>query len=856
MVKRAGLVKQLDAALSNGPHVVIITAPAGYGKTTLVAQWLENTPRPCAWLTLDKADNDPSRFSQFFSASLQKAFGGTGESLVDLIQVPSKIIGEAFAMSVISVLEGIPGSKTIILDDYHRIHNQSVHEIVWYLIENQPASLKLAILTREDPPFPMARLRTHNRISEIRADQLAFTIEETKVFFSAFIQSELADRTIVALNEDIEGWPAGLRLAALSVLGLDDGEANRALDYFSGNSRYVVDYFGEEVLRNQTSRRREFLLKTSFLSKLNPDLCDSVTGGNDGGELLMDLSRDGLFLSHIREQGAWYRYHPLFADFLTMKLGHDEKTELHRKASLWYERHGMLHDALRHAVGGSDYHKAKQLVSNAAAGFLESGQYETLLAWIGMLSKEYLDTDIDLLVYEAWALYLGGRAHEARDRILQVSGQSLSVTDSETIRRLTILRSWIQELDGEIVDSGALLECIESSLSEGAFFTLHACILYGKSRFLSGDPVVAESALKKALAIAQSRNDRFFSACAIHHLSYCLIEMGRRSEAESTCLQQLQRIDRDDAAFGQFTGMIYAPLALCRYMANDLAQAGEYAAKAMARCTRDPSHYLLDNGSRITAIVKNALHDVEGALAIANEGKTGLAPRQKAALKADIALKNGEEERAARILSSIRNDLRCTSSRMLNHGCTVYLRLLVTTGRLAEAEALLAELAESAESKGSVCGLISARILQALCAQQLGSKAQALSSLDQALQSAEKEEYRRLFIDEGEYISDLLAELEPAPHAFAAQLLRDIEERGRQCSRERETDYAPIDQLSRRERDVMAQMAEGKSNQEIADTLFISLGTAKWHANNIYGKLGVKNRTSAINRARELGLIS
>lgn len=849
LVSRSRLIDLLEVSAKENPRPIIISAPAGYGKTTLVVDWLTSSGARFAWVTLDKSDNDITRFIQYVFAALYNASGQIGYNSLELIKAPVHSIEEALATSMVSDLSMITSRTILILDDYHEINNRSIHELVHNLLANLPQSIIVTLLTREDPPFPLARLRTQDRLVEIRARQLRFSSDETKVFIEKISGIEIEDAISGELIQRTEGWAAGLKLAALSLEGLDDHDARRRLSDFNGSDRHVIDYFGEEVLRNQSERVKKFLSSTAHLSKLRADLCDAVSERSDSAEILTYLTRMSLFVAPIEGEDGWYRYHPLFAVFLDVRLGQSRKTALHKRAAQWYADREMYYDAVKHAARIANRELLEKIITEGAMTLLENGRYATLLEWLDSLPDAKILGEIELAMYKAWALYFQDRAGDAYNMVLRCEKGIPSGSKTRNKSKLHIVGSWIRESLGEPFDARSLRALVVSRKTENPFFSFHACVLCCKVQLRSGDPNEALKSAENAQLLAQDTGNPFFTTCAAHLLAYCYIETGERSQAEKICSRTLNQQSEGDIPGKAFAAILRIPAAFCRYLANDLAGAVSYLNKVQ-NIIGDPlnSDYLVDDGRYVGALAKLAANDPEGALSVCSKKRKGNYSSFQEALSADVALKENEIGIAVRIMKIENSETMCGSVNLLNYGNIVRLRLLLALDRAAEVERLVRHSEKFADDNGAFGSLLFSNIFLSLAKHQMGATNQAHTCMHRALEIAAVDDFRRPFLDEGDPVEEIIRALNPPRYSFAWSLLSDFKDRG---------DALPSlsEALSKREREVISLMAKGMSNKEVADSLFISLGTVKWHVNNIYGKLDAKNRTTAINRARDLKLI-
>jgi LuxR family maltose regulon positive regulatory protein len=440
LVSRPQLVERLNEGLNR--KLTLVSAPAGFGKTTLVTEWLNNAERPFTWLSLDEGDNDPVRFLTYLVAALQKIDPAIGQAAQAMLGAPQPPPPEPLLTSLINDVAATSRPFVLILDDYHLIHTLSIHQQLGFLLEHQPPpqrGMHVVIAAREDPPLPLPRWRARGQTVEIRQTELRFTEKETTDFLRRVMRLKLSSADVDALQRRTEGWIAGLQLVALSLQSCDD--AHQLVQSFTGSHRYILDYLIEEVFQRQPAGVQDFLLKTSILDRFSAPLCDAVRGASRGGierddshQVLLTLEQGNLFIVPLDESRQWYRYHRLFADLLRHRLQMREPastvSSLHQRASQWYQAKGYVADAVHHALAGSDWERAANLIHAASETMLKRGEVTTLLRWYQALPDAEVRARPRLCLEYSWALILTGQI-EAADSYL---GQAEAVAQDEADR--------------------------------------------------------------------------------------------------------------------------------------------------------------------------------------------------------------------------------------------------------------------------------------------------------------------------------------------------------------------------------------------------------------------------------------
>src|SRR6266705_452055 len=416
VVSRPRLLDRLNEALHR--NLTLISAPAGFGKTTLVSEWVEGIERPTAWLSLDEGENDPARFLAYLVAALQTITANIGEGVLGMLQSSQPPPTEAILTALLNEITTLPDHFVLVLDDYHVLDAKSVDIALTYLVEHLPPQMHLVIATREDPQLPLARLRARSHLTEVRAADLRFTASEAAAFLNQVMGLNLSAADIAALEDHTEGWIAGLQLAALALQGHQDVPG--FIRTFAGDHRYIVDYLVEEVLQHQPEPVRSFLLQTSILDRLNGPLCNAVTGQEEGNARLEALERGNFFVVPLDDKRHWYRYHHLFAEVLSVHLMAEQPHQvatLHRRASEWYEHNGSTTNAIRHAMAAEDFERAADLVELAVPAMLRSRQEATLLGWLKALPDELVHVRPVLSAGYAGALLVSGELEGVEARL-------------------------------------------------------------------------------------------------------------------------------------------------------------------------------------------------------------------------------------------------------------------------------------------------------------------------------------------------------------------------------------------------------------------------------------------------------
>ncbi|MBL7065917.1 MAG: tetratricopeptide repeat protein [Anaerolineae bacterium] len=924
VVPRPRLIERLNARLLHKRNLTLISAPAGFGKTTLLSEWVSHLetrflgknlvsgPRPpVAWVSLDEGDNDPIRFWAYFVAALRTLAlsqvegieAHIGEGVLSAFQAPQLPPIEAVLTTLINEIAAVPQGDheghlyVLILDDYHLITAQPIHDALTFLLNHLPGNMHLVIATRADPPLPLARLRGRGQLTELRLTDLRFTPDEAAAFLNQVMGLGLAADDVAALASRTEGWIAGLQMAAVSMQGQDD--VTGFIQAFTGSDRYILDYLVEEVLQRQPDSVQTFLLQTAILDRLTGPLCDAVLRiSESANQRLVDsptrfladsltrsfadsqvmleyLERNNLFVVPLDNERRWYRYHRLFADLLRQRLQQtqpDLVPTLHRRASEWFEQNGLMAQAIEHTLSAENLGRAGGLIEQAAEATLMRSEIATLLRWVDALPDELVRDRPQLCVYHAWALLFGGHpldAVEARLRDVE-DDAGLSPGKAAALRALVAL------FQSQIPRAAELSRrALEQLPEDDVFLRGFATLLLGISHMVDGDMVAARQSLEEiarrsqeagnvmlavmvmcSLAELHKRQGQLDKAAAMYQqaLELAVDGQGRRLPIAGEALMGLGELEREwndlEAAVRYLTAGIeftgkwgeigaidgYISLAHVRQAQGDADSAQELLRKAWQLALQFDATEMDDD---LVAAHQARLWVAQGNL----EAARRWAEERELTVDASLA---ELEERVSSV--SFRSHRRRTAEYL------TLVRVLIAQKRCDEALALLEPLLAIAERWGLNERVIKVQILKALACHAQGDIAQALAALERALSLAEPAGYVRVFVDEGEPMARLLyrAAARGIAPEYAGRLLAAFPAL-EPAAQEPQADM--VEPLSERELEVLRLIAEGLSNQEIARRLFLSLSTVKWHTSNIYGKLGVKNRTQSVAKARSLDIL-
>ncbi len=872
MVHRPRLESRIDAVMST--RLILISAPAGFGKTSLLREWLAGHPAAAAWVSLDKGDNDPARFLRYLIAAIHPIAPAVSDIAGGLLNDSGSGVPEIVPLLTLLVneLAALSGRVIIILDDYHVIENTDIHSAVSFLVENAPLQVHIIISTRSDPPLPLARWRVRGQMEEIRGDDLRFSDGETKTYLQQSTGQVFSDDDVAALEEKTEGWAAGLQLAVLSMQGRPD--MSGFIRRFSGSHRYIMDYLIEEVLNRQTEDTQAFLLRTSVLERLSGELCDAVTGQSGGRRRLESMENANMFLLPLDDERRWYRYHHLFADLLQSRLRESNPGlffDLHRRAAQWYEENDMLVDAIAHSQTARDHQRTARLMEKVVIPLITRGELTTLLKWSEQLPQETVRTHPYLCLYLGLAFIFAGRTQEVV-ALLEQAENSLPGADlSEETRDLSgiiaALRAFMADMHG---DAGTAIELAGKAdgLLAATNLVMRSVLPFVLSRSyrLKGEMDRAIEQLRKVAGLAKASGNILTLAVAYYELAAVWKIEGKLTQADEIYQDTLRMAEEKGALhFGSIAKILAGMSDLLRER-NDLDAARIRITQAIdsMKSWRNPTDLVIAylTLSRIQQ-AGGTLDDASATLEKAEQLQrySALFPPLGTTIETDrviMWLARGDIAAAGRWAEEYHPDRsRPLIVRELEQ--ITLARVYLRQGKPSPALGLLAKLQESAERGGRFGKLIEILVLQALAYKAQDSEAPALAALEKALYLAEPEGYVRIFVDVGLPMAELL-------YVFKNRRLKNPDVRpvgkdylNRLLAAFPDATYTGkirlAEGLSEREIEILRLMASGMTNRQIASELFITPGTVKAHTASIYRKLDAGNRTRAIALARELKLL-
>ena len=872
---------RLDEQLQRGARrkLTLISAGAGFGKTTLVSRWASTSSDRVAWISLDPADNDLTRFWSYVVAALDRVEPGIGDSAGAILSSRQPASMPSILERLLAAFASLQSDLMLVLDDYHTIVAEAVHDGIAFLLDHLPPRAHLVIMSRVDPPLPLARLRVRDQMIEIRAGDLRFMPDEAAAFFRAAVQLTIVEEELATLADRTEGWIAGLKLASLALRAGAFGTG--VLARFGGSHRHIADYLADEVMRRQAEEVQSFLYETSILERLSGPLCDAVTGRSDGRQMLEWLERANMFLVPLDEERGWYRYHHFFADFLRERLRQERAVDvpsLHLRAATWYAAHELQGDSIQHLLAAEEWERAAEMLEDLARlMFLPGRERVDLGAWLGRLPERVVQARPRLLVAQAWTMVWNDDAAAAETRILRAEqGLAAGNADSRQLgSEIAVLRSSAALRKQDAPEAIALArQALEDLPQESMGLRGVAAMNLGTAHLLRSEFVAAGAALANAVEWSEGSGQLRSALIATNNLAYIHMLQGQLRRAAETYRRAIHFAPATGkkASRRAFGGeMAYVGYGEVLREWNNLAAAAEYIVQGMelARQTRNDQVALaayieMARLQQAQGNLQAALATVAEGVELGNTSRMAYwdASRTVAAAQARLLVANGDIDRAVAWARDRRLPLHNTRARLLDEQCEYITLAQVLLGqeRLTEALDLLERLREVLEDAGYGGPVIEILALQALGHQRRNRDEAALVSLEQAVRRAEPEGYVRTFLDHGAPMLELLRALKPksAARTYLDTLLADSEARGSAGAggAERLVDNPRlVEPLSDREKEILLLLAAGHSNNDIAAALTVAASTVKWHVKQIYGKLGVHSRVQAVGRGREIGLL-
>jgi LuxR family transcriptional regulator, maltose regulon positive regulatory protein len=881
IVHRSELFEKLNSGLSR--KLILISAPAGFGKTTVVSDWIAQSKIPTAWFSLDNGDNDPVDFLNYIISGIQSIHTAFGQSAIKLLNSPNKPSGESIASLLINDILNINQNFLLVLDDFHLIKSNEVLKLVTYLLEHIPDNIHIVILTRSDPALSVSRLRSQHQMVELRSTDLSFSANDISILFNKKLRLGLSPDDIYSLETKTEGWIAGLQLTALSMQGRED--ISGFIQDLKGDNRYIMDYLMEEVLKIQTDEIKEFLLQTSMLEQMSAPLCNAVLNRNDSRLILETLEKNNMFVIPLDTERTWYRYHHLFAELLKQRLHLKDKAtiiELHNKAIEWFKNNAMPLFAIEHALETENFEKSILFLGEIVESMWKNGQHAAIMKYGDIIPDELIKKNADFSLYYSWILIITGQIQKAEPFLASAEKITLQIINDKNSSKEDV--QYNQKLLGKISVAFAymnsLLERSEKIIdySKTAMQNLSEDdpLWYSWGWYSSG---IAEmfhenlneciKAFENALVYGKKSGNIYLISTIGSRLSSLEARMGLYTSSYKKCSDLLAFMK--ESGYSQIIksectySVLYSCMAGIESMRTDFDDALENIKTAYSLCKNES-----DNSFKVFVLVVYSLTlygrgDIAGVKKMLNEADIILKQNivfpttmsMYIAMKGLMLIEQNELENANHFFKENGVEFEKKIPYSDEHGYCAYSLLLIIEMKFGEAEILLSKLLKLAQAANRIERIIETKVIYSILNKAKGDKEKALTNLIEALEDAAHDNILMSFVLYHAGISDLLKEVYKIQATTKTKIPKKLIDKLKLALEKREK-FKKINLesgLSEREIDVLKLIAEDLTNQEIADKLFISLNTVKTHLKNVYLRLEVDNRTKAVDKAKELGLI-
>lgn len=885
LVPRPLLSQRLNATMQH--KLTLLSAQAGFGKTTALSEWVTASPWPVAWLSLDEGDNDPIRFWDHLVAALGTIQSGVGAHALSLLHSQQAVPIGAIITVLVNSVATIAQDFVLVLDDYHLITTTAIHEALMFLLNHLPAKMHMLLASRVDPPLPLPRLRANQWLNELRARDLRFTSQEVAVLFSRLTGLDLPAEIVANLASLTEGWIAGLQLAAISAQGLPD--ITQFLQTFTGNDLYIFDYLANEIWRKLPRTLQIFLLKASLPERLNASLCDALTGRGDSQQILEQLEKANLFIIRLDNQRHWYRFHHLFQEFLhehlLQLLPADEVKELHLRASAWYEQNGLMNAAIRHALRADASLKAAELVMSTGRKLVQRNEMATLSQWLKALPEELFAVLPQLCLLRGWLSIVSGNVLTSQQWLqlaqqgidnnatspLPHTAQELTIITGE----LAILRSHLTIFLGDIPRSLELARRALKSIPQDDLFLRSLSELnLGVANWLDDNIQAAARAMTRAESIGRESNNIYVRLMAFCILIHIRVEQGYLQQALQLCQQALQLAAEQEGEALSSTAVLHISRGQIFYWQNNLEAAERALQEGIVLCKRWQHRDLMIYCYTVMAQIKQAQGDFGTAREMVQLAECSIRGDQPhywiASAITTLQIQLALVQQNFALIEQWQQTEMCSYVNIFEQEALAQIAL--AHNQPEKALVILEKIFRRVEEAGRVGAMIDIRVLQTVAYQQQQATEEALRTLEHALALGEPEGFLRPFLEAGPSLRELLVTLAsgtrplngfPVSSEYIHTLIEAFDGPAKFQADQKPTpllEQAPseggeIQPFNQRELEIIGLIAAGSSTREIAHSIVITENTVKWYLKNIYSKLQVHNRAQLVVQARAFGLV-
>ncbi len=861
--------------------LILISAPAGFGKTTLLSDWINQQNIPTAWFSIDKADNDPVYFLSYIISGIQSIHKEFGESALKLLNSPNKPSDESIVSLLINEILNLTQNFILVLDDFHLVESGEILKLVAYLLEHIPGNIHIVILTRSDPGLSISRLRSQHQLVELRSSDLSFSANDISILFNKKLKLGLSIEDVISLETKTEGWIAGLQLTALSIQGRED--ISEFIQDLKGDNRYIMDYLMEEVLKIQSDDIKEFLLQTSIMEQMSAPQCNAVLNLNDSQLILETLEKNNMFVISLDDDRNWYRYHHLFSDLLKQRLQLRDKEaviKLHNKACNWFEQHKMFDFAIGHALAIQNHEKSIQLIGEVVEEMWKNGQHAAILKYGNVLPEEQIIKSADFCLYYAWILIAAGNVQKAEPFLVSAENITEELINNKNSSKETV--QYNKKLLGKISVAFAYLNshvehsqkifdyckiAMENLSEDDPLWFSWAWFSYGIAYFSNGDLLESNKAFNNAFEYGKKSGNIYLISTIAIRMAENEQQLGRYKSAYKKCsdlLTLMKDKGYSEIARTEWTyAALYFIMGVSQLMWADIDHAYQNIKIAYDLCKSGRDIYLKIFILMVYSIVLKERGDIELKkiidemdIIIKQNDVPPFLTSMYIGWKIYLFMENNQIDEANNIVSEYGLDPGKKKTHANEGAYLSYIRLLLAENKLDEAELLLSELYALADENKAIERMIELKVSYAVMFKLRGNQEKAIANLINALEFASDENLLYYFVNDLNRIKDLVKEafkvLATIKTNIPAKFIDSLKLAIVRKEKFKKMNFR-ID-LSARELDTLKLIAEDLSNQEIADKLFISLNTAKTHVRNILLKLEVEKRSQAVNKAKELGI--
>lgn len=874
LILRKELIEKLEG--NKERRLTLVSAPAGYGKSTTISQWIDYCNLPYSWYSIDKSDNDIVSFLQYIIAGIQLTYKNIGIKAKKLLASNNNLSFEPVAAYIINDLYSIKENFYIVLDDFHYIENNAINDLVHFFLENLPEKIQLVLITRSDPSIPIARFRSLQQLTEIRLSDLSFNTNTIFDFFKKSLNINLSIEDAHILATKTEGWVAGLQLTGLSLKTQKD--VRSFIDKLEGNNKYIMDYLIEEVLLQQSPVLRDFLLNTSILKRFNSSLCNFVLDINNSQEIIENLERNNMFIVPLDSERNWYRYHHLFGQLLSNRLiGRNSKpNDLHQKASNWYEKNKMIEDAIYHSLMARDYKRSLEILNKISNVLWEKGNHSSLLAYGKLLPDDEIYKNPKFSLYYSWILIHSGKAKKAVPYLnkaeSEVEKQLISSNDSKLLHelkgRIAVAQAFLHGTIGELSKIEKYSSIAMNYLSEAnpLWYSWAIFTTVIKDMGLNNMPLAIQS-FYTALGYAKKTGNIYLVSTIAMRLITCQLRMGSYVASFNTSTELLDYIKSQ--GFSEITKVdmiysgLYTTLAMIHYSWGQFEKADEYIEIGYNLSLKDPNitnrFYGLFSSSFIYQGKENwkiSLNRIKALEELMN--KNTLPPHLTILYKVwkGYVLNKLEDTQKAQLFFT-NNDITIEAEvNFFNeHAFVPLVYHLISIGDLTAAKKKLDEINELATKANRLERIIEVLVIYAIIYNQIENEDKAIHCIVKAMEVAYPEKIVLFFFY---YLDDIKSLLQKTYKYLATKkhnIPKEYLDKLKSVIEKQDRKNTPSTDISKRELEILNLIVKNFSNQEIAENLFISIQTVKSHVKNILLKLDVANRHQAAHKAKVLGLV-